>query len=489
MAKTRTDKSSILYIALKSKIVAILLLFFCSCLSARNLSWNWWPTGIRDSVAAGGDSLLYIGSVSALSSSGQTAPTWLQANRNGEISSLPHSGNISLGIIKPATRPNRWFDYDGGVALTGRLAGTPTQGTGYFSLLYAHVRLYIFDITAGVKPQTFGAGDEELSSGCLLFSNNAHPMPRISIGFERWTPFPGLFGYVEVKGGLTHGWMADNTQTVKGTLLHHKYIGGRIGGKLPVNISYEFHHVAQWGGHSQVYGDLGNDWKAFRAALLVLSGGSMRNDQINAQGNHIGFQQLALDVKGEGWKVSAYWQIIQEDGPIRFIGTTMNNKDGLWGISATQNRWPFIQGITYEFLNTTDQSGPFHDKDGCVYGGNDSYYQNSIYTQGWTYYGRIIGSPLLTLSNSRVMAHHVGVKGDIYGFRYRVLCTYADNYGNYTRPARSNNTAVLLEVKKIVPQAWNLEFGLSLAGDFGTQYGNQFGAMITVSKKGIITKW
>ena len=255
MAKTRTDKSSILYIALKSKIVAILLLFFCSCLSARNLSWNWWPTGIRESVAAGGDSLLYIGSVSALSSSGQTAPTWLQANRNGEISSLPHSGNISLGIIKPATRPNRWFDYDGGVVLTGRLAGTPTQGTGYFSLLYAHVRLYIFDITAGVKPQTFGAGDEELSSGCLLVSNNAHPMPRISIGFERWTPFPGLFGYVEVKGGLTHGWMADNTQTVKGTLLHHKYIGGRIGGKLPVNISYEFHHVAQWGGHSQVYGD------------------------------------------------------------------------------------------------------------------------------------------------------------------------------------------------------------------------------------------
>ena len=442
------------------------------------------------------DSLFYVGGISVVSSGGATAPTWLQANRNGEKSSLPHSGNISLGIVKPATRPSRWFDYDFGVVLSGRVAGThlsadPRQvtGTGYFSMLYAHARLYIVDITAGIKPEYFGAGDAELTSGSLLFSNNAHPIPRISIGFERWTPIPGLFGYAEVKGGLTHGWAGDNSEVVKGTLIHHKFIGGRIGGNLPVNISYEFHHVAQWGGYSSVYGDLGNDWNAFKAALLVRSGGSMRNDQINAQGNHIGFQKMALDVKGEGWKVSAYWQIMQEDGPIRFIGTTMNNKDGLWGISATQNRWPFIQGVTYEFLNTTDQSGPFHDKDGCVYGGYDGYYGNSIYRQGWSYYGRIIGTPLLSLTNNRVMAHHIGIKGDIYGFRYRALVTYADNYGIYPTPLRSKNTALLLEVKKIVPQAWNLEFGVALGGDFGTQYGNQFGAMVTICKKGLITQW
>ena len=215
----------------------------------------------------------------------------------------------------------------------------------------------------------------------------------------------------------------------------------------------------------------------------------MPNDQLNAQGNHIAFQQLALDVKGEGWKVSAYWQAINEDGPIRFIGFGMNNKDGLWGVSATQTRWPFIQGFTYEFLQTTDQSGPFHDKDGVVYGGADTYYFNSIYAQGWSYFGRIIGSPLLTLDNTRVMAHHVGVRGDIFGFRYRVMVNHAGNYGNYYAPKRHHNTAVLLEVKKIVPQAWNLEFGLSLAGDFGTQYGNAFGAMITIRKQGLICNW
>ena len=441
------------------------------------------------------ETLLYTGEVSALSSSGKTAPTWMQANRNGDISSLPHSGNLSLGIVKPATRPNRWFDYDGAVVLSGRVAGVQSgdpkqiEGTGFFRALYAHVRLYIIDITAGIQPQTYSAGDPELSCGGLLFSTNTHPIPRISVGFDRWTAFPGLFGYVEFKGGVTHGWLSDNNPYVSRTMLHHKHIGGRVGGKLPVNISYEFHHAAQWGGYSEQYGDLGNDWKAFRSTLLVQAGGTMRNDQINAQGNHIGYQQLALDVKGEGWKVSAYWQTIQEDGPIRFIGWGMNNKDGLWGVSATQNIWPFIEGVTYEFLNTTDQSGPFHDRDGCVYGGMDSYYQNTIYRQGWTYFGRIMGSPLLSLTNSRVMAHHIGIRGDIYGFRYRVLCTYADNYGNYITPVRSHNTAVLMEVKKHVPQAWGLDFGIALAGDFGDQYGNQFGGMITISKQGIIKNW
>ena len=87
------------------------------------------------------------------------------------------------------------------------------------------------------------------------------------------------------------------------------------------------------------------------------------------------------------------------------------------------------------------------------------------------------------------MAHHVGIKGDIFGFRYRAMVNHADNYGTYGSPKRTHNTAFLLEVKKVVPQAWNLEFGVSLAGDFGDQYGNCFGAMVTIRKQGIITSW
>ena len=211
---------------MRSKFVHIILLLVAS---VPLYAWNWWPLPMAEPDTCR-DSLLYVGAVRAVSSSGGQAPSLLWHNTNGEISSMPHSATISAGIIKPATRPSRWFDYDFGVVLSGRFGGgygMPSDVTGFFNELYAHTRLYIVDITAGIKPQYWGAGDAELSSGSLLFSNNAHPLPRISIGFERWTPIPGLFGYVEVKGGLTHSWAGDKSETVSGTLIHHKRSNSR----------------------------------------------------------------------------------------------------------------------------------------------------------------------------------------------------------------------------------------------------------------------
>ena len=435
--------------------------------------------------------LYYTGGVSAVASYGSGAPTWLHGNRNGEISSMPYSGNISLGLLKPATRPNRWFDYDGAVVLSGRIAGSDStvRGTGFFNMLYAHARLYIVDITAGIKPIYSPFGDAELTAGDLLFSNNAHPIPRITIGIDNYTPFPGLYGYVEIRGGLTHGWLDDNNPYVSKTLLHHKFIGGRVGGKWPVNIAYEFHHVAQWGGYMNGTYDLGNDWTSFVHVLAAKSGGSVQNEQLNRQGNHIVSQTLCLTAKGDGWHMDVYWQDLQDDGAIHPIGCRNNSKDGRWGVYATQDKWLYISGLTFEIIQMTDQSGPWHDRDGMVFGGDDTYYYNSVYKQGWTYFGRSICSPLLRPENSRVWAYHVGVKGDIFGFRYRVLCTYADNYGTYRSPLRSHNTAALLEVHKTVPEAWGLDFGVALSGDFGNQYGNRFGAMITISKRGLIKSW
>ena len=437
------------------------------------------------------EQLCYTGQVTALSSSGKTAPLWLQANRYGVIDPLPHSGNIHLGIVKPATRPNRWFDYDGAVVLNGRIAGNghSTHGTGFFEQLYAHVRLYIVDITAGITPLYAGAGDPSLSSGSLLFSTNTHPIPHIRIGIDRWTAFPGLYGYLEIKGGLTHGWLGDNCSYIRKTLLHYKYIGGRVGGKLPVNISYEFHHAAQWGGYSPIDGDLGNNWKAFKHVFFAKSGGETVNEMFNAQGNHLGSQILCVTAKGKKWSVDLYWQTLQEDNSFYFMGAGQNAADGLWGINVKQDYWPFINGFTFEVLQTTDQSGPWHDRDGLVFAGNDNYYWNYIYQQGWTYFGRTIGSPLMSPLNNRVWVYHAGIKGDIYGFQYRALCTYVDNYGSYDMPAKSHNTSFMLEVTKHVPKAWGMEFGLTLAGDFGTQYGNQFGAMVSIRKQGIIKNW
>ena len=493
---------------MRNKLLIIVFLLSASA-NARDLSWDWWPTGIVDGVSAGADTVQYNIGVSALASSGRFAPFWLQSNMNGDISSSPFSGNVSAGVYKQAVHNERWWDYDFAVQLTGRVQSRipgsafdmqQRMATGYFNQLYAHLRLYIFDITAGIKPMIYEMQDTALSMGSMVFSGNSQPLPRLTIGIDRYTPVPGCYGYFELKGGLTHAWLADNVY-MRGSYIHHKWLALRLGGRLPVNISYELHHAAQWGGISPVYGDIGSDWQSFVNVFLARGGGVMRNDQLNAQGNHVGSQQLMLTGKGNGWEVSMYWQNFFEDN-FAAIGDGQNLADGLWGISLKQTRWPYVQGVTYECMNTTDQSGPWHDRDGLCYAGNDSYYRNSVFVNGWNYFFRSIGTPFITSPlynedgtiytlNSRVRVHYIGVRGDIYGFLYRVKLSYARNYGNdnTSRAVLSDNTAILLEVTKHSEQAWGLDFGLRIAGDFGTQWGNQFGAQITVSKRGIITQW
>ena len=484
---------------MKSRFLVIVLLL-STALEARELSWDWWPTGLQDGVSAKEDTLRYLFGLSGVASYGKYAPFWLQSNVNGDVSSRPFSGNLTAGIYKEEAHPERWWDYDFDVQLTGRCPGMNGVATGYFNQLYAHVRLFIFDITAGIKPMIYETQDTALTMGSMVFSGNSQPLPHVTVGIDRYVSFPGCYGYFELKGGLTHAWMADNVY-MQGSYLHHKWIAFRFGGRLPVNISYEFHHAAQWGGHNNEFGDVGNDWNSFVNVLLARGGGAVQVDQQNAQGNHVGSQQLMVTGKGNGWSISAYWQNFFEDN-FAVIGAGKNIADGLWGISMKQNRWPFIQGVTYEFLNTTDQSGPWHDRDGLCYAGDDAYYQNFVFQNGWNYYYRSMGTPFITSPiynedgtihtlNSRVRVHHLGVRGDIYGFMYRIKASYARNYGNdnTSREVQSTNTALLLEVTKHVEKAWGLDFGVRLGADFGTQWGNQFGAQITVSKRGIICQW
>ena len=156
-------------------------------------AWDWWPTGI-DNTYSGKDTLRYGMSTMGLVSSGKTSPFWLQTNRHGDVAASPYSGNLLFELIKPATHPHRWYDYDFAISLTGRVQNPTTEihptanknAVVYSNLAYAHVRLYVVDITAGILPKHYGTPDESLTSGGLLFSKNVHPMPGIYIGIDTY---------------------------------------------------------------------------------------------------------------------------------------------------------------------------------------------------------------------------------------------------------------------------------------------------------------
>lgn len=480
-------------------------------------AWDWWPLPMAN-PDTGRDSISYLVSLSATAGSGKYNAFRMQSDEQGCAAAAPYSGSIRAAVLKPATRPNRWFDYDWAVDIIGMAHSDlpypeelipkgafpiyqAKNGAFIIRRCYAHVRLYIVDVSAGVMPLADGM-NTPLSTGSLLLSYNAPSMPALRIGIERWTAIPGLYGYAEIQGGIAHAWLTDRVG-VRQSKLHYKWAGVQLGGRLPVNISYEFHHAAQWGGFDASGNDLGNNWQAFWRVMRAKSGGDSYNESFNALGNHMGSQQVALTAKGRQWQVKLYWQNLLEDN-FHFIGTGQNLPDGRWGVHATQEVWPFIHSLTVEYIGTTDQSGPLHDQDGIIYAGRDDYYRNGVYTQGWNYYLRSLGTPLITsplynadddrqTCNNRVKAWHVGIGGDIYGFRYRLMATHVTNYGRYATDdwftVKSHNTALALDVSKRVEQAWGLDFGLRLAADIGTQWGNQMSAMVVISKQGLITSY
>ena len=474
-----TNKMKMFQYRLLTKIISlIIVLFFSSLTQAQK------------------DTINYDISVSGLTSTGAESPFWLHSRQYGLNSSQPQSVNVLLGFEKRMLKMAKLFDYGFKADL---LLQTNNLNTNiYFHEIYAKARLLVFDFVVGLREEHLGNQDSTLSCGGFLFSMNARPMPKITVGIEHFIPVPFTYGYVEIKGALSHGWFTDNAYATN-ELLHHKYAYLRLGGKLPVHIQYGIDHAAQWGGSIPGIGQTPTGLKDYINIFLGHSSGSdgTRSDQINALGNHIISQSLRLDVDISDFKIGGYWQNISEDGPIRIIGNTMNTPDGLWGISVRNKNFPFVKGIVYEYLNTTDQSGPYHDKDGIVYGGADSYFSHGEYQTGWSYFSKTIGSPFIFpqskviginrySTNDRVIVHHVGIEGVINDYQYRFLSSFIKNYGTYSIPFPEmiQNTSMLLEVTKQFPALSNVEIGCKIGADFGKLYGNSVGLQIAIRKTG-----
>jgi len=448
-------------------------------------------------IQAQNDTIKYDVGFTGVTSTGKYAPFWLQSDQYGKISGSPNSANVQVGINKDFGNKTKLFDYCFKANLL--LQTDKDKTTAVFHEYYVHARFSVLDFIVGAREEVLGSQDSTLSCGGFLFSKNARPMPKITFGMEHFTAVPFTYGLLEVKGAISHGWFTDNIYTTN-LFLHHKYLYGRIGGKLPVHLQYGVDHVAQWGGSVPGVGQQPADFAAFKDIFLGHAGGTdaVRTDQINALGNHIISQNLKLDVDVADFKVSGYWQNLAEDGPVKLMWYAMNKADGLWGVTVRNAKFPFIKGILYEYLNTTDQSGPYHDKDGLVYGGDDNYFNNGIYQNGWTYYSRTIGTPFISsplynsngvvsIQNNRVIVHHIGIEGDVLGYAYKFLTSVSNNYGTYSAPLATDlrkNTSVLLEVKKQFQGLSKIELGCSVGADFGKLYGNSVGCLFSIRKIG-----
>ena len=439
-------------------------------------------------------------------SAGKETPFWLLSNQFGSITPTKFNGWVKGGIHTSLSKKN--IDYDYRLELINRYSN---KNELYVHQAYLRLKLYFINLQAGSMEETFGNQDSSLSGGGLLWSGNARPMPKISIMVPNYTKIPFTFGLLEFKGGISHGWFGDEPFVNK-AWLHHKFGYIQFGGKLPVHIHYGLHHFAQWAGKTENGFQLPNTLSDFAKVFFAKGGGSgaPEPDSLNSLGNHIGSRNFGIDADLRNFKIGLYWQTIFEDGSGKAY---RNIKDGLWGFYLhTKDKNKLVNGIVFEFLNTTDQSGTYNGYwllNGVKYsynipgsefheaGGNDDYFNNGIYQFGWSYKGMTLGTPLITspsllhgdqsdyIRNNKVTSYHLGIEGTAKDIAYQIFYTYYLNFGTNFYPINSNKHqhSILLQTyfKNQLPLGIDLSIKIGL--DIGSMYGNNIGMQFSLVKK------
>ena len=443
---------------------------------------------------------------------------WAHTGNHGVIPST--SGAVLTVGADVAYRSQRGFFFEGGANLAGWAAAGVEQGAadvrGMVDRLYASAGWKMLRVDLGMLPHQKELGDLSVTGGNMMWSSNARNIPGINLKSDWIYPLK----WFAFRGNLAHYKMIDR-RSVSGTMIHDKSFEARLDLGRNLALSAGLEHMAQWGGVSAEYGPQPSSFKDYMRVFFAQSGGddASESDQVNVLGNHLGREYFRVE-----WKAERFGIVLQYDKPFEDgSGARMyNSPDGVWTLkSEIKDRKAFVTDVVYEYINTTWQSGPLHDRPATeeemkgqdpsdpFYGlvslkGRDDYFNNSMYSSGWTYHGRVIGLPLIGglvydemgvvsgISCNRVRAHHLGVGGNFCdGCPYFFKSTYSSNYGRYGQQEDSVYStvpwqlSVALEVG-ILGRITGLpvDFWVGAYADLGQMYPDSVGLSLKVMHRG-----
>lgn len=388
-------------------------------------------------------------------------PLWLHANRWGVV--RPFGSQAGLGSRLSGDYPlSSELRVSGTLHVTVR--ATSDQHLRNVSLPEVSGELRYRPLVAriGRFRQSIGTPPAGLSTGSMAVSPNALPIPKLQFAVPEYTSIPFTREYLYLKGGIAHGWLNDD-RYVDNVYLHEKYLFAKIELPFGVRLHGGLIHEAQWGGTAPDGTEspvgLESYWNVFR--IRAAGDDGLEMDQLNKEGNHLGTWDLGIGYEIADWDFQGYYQHFGEDAS----GTKnwRNGTDGLWGL-VVDWKGPLyrVRGV-YEYLNTLDQSGPYHNDPSdptVVLGGRDSYYHHSFYRTGWTYSDAVIGNALFGFSGrggdrrideNRIIAHHFGASlAFSEKASARALLTFRESYPAYASESAvssgsAHSTHLLLE--------------------------------------------
>ena len=203
--------------------------------------------------------LYYIGAFGSVASNGLT-PFGIVNGRYGKVPLKANNGYLCTAVYH-RQQIGRNFRWDAGMQW---IASTSRYRNVYLQELYAELSYKErFHLSIGSREgrndgYNQSLGDRQLSSGDLVLSSNARPIPEINLYVPRFLSIPGTSGWLQAKGNFAVGRSFDTDylesfreakQTyVRNVLWHHKSIYLQIKdwqGDFPVSLILGARHFAQ----------------------------------------------------------------------------------------------------------------------------------------------------------------------------------------------------------------------------------------------------
>lgn len=440
---------SVLKTNYRSAVVCCLLLALCSLLLA--------PIQSKSQVK-------YEMEAQAIGTTNGVVPFWMRSNQYG---SIPITGASTSFLGRAVKEYNFKSDslnhrklWDWGMGFEARINSNVKNNEFILTEGYLKGKLGPFEIKAGRSKETMGlTGDSSLTSGSFAISGNALGIPKIDISIPKYFKLPILSGVISLKGSFSHGWigttptndtinkvpMLDNFAT---TYFHQKSLYGKIGKpSWRINLLGGINHQVFWSNEAKLYGK-GYSLTPFGTFMHVVTGRPYGNEVIPRSkiGNQLGSIDGSFELRLNKLILVGYRQNIYDVGALFRLA---NLRDGLNGLSIrnlsnTKSNLTW-NTIVFEVLNTTNQAGETWSK--LTNSGDEDYYNNYFYLQGWSYSESSLGTPFITLKrdareglttdpndrfvNNRVTVFHLGTEISLNQWRLKAKLSTSKNKGTF----------------------------------------------------------
>lgn len=427
-----------------------------------------------------------------------TLPFWMTANKFGAIQNRNQTA-VNAALFSDFKNYWRDFSFSYKANFTGYLS---SKNDFYVNELYGSIKFKGAQLDLGSKNDEIIWEGLSSSNGNIIKSTNTRAIPGINLKTNDFLTLPFAENWLRVKANYAEYFLNDK-RAVDGAHLHHKSLHFKSVLGEKTSMITGINHYVQWGGTSNKFGEQPSSFKDYLRIISGKAGGSdaLETDRLNVLGNHLGSYLIQLNYLGTKTNWNFYYSHPFEDRS----GLEMQNwRDGIYGFFIDFKKpKAFLTHFLAEFTYTKNMSGDSQHKiaeDGSpiMARGRDNYFNNGVYSSGWTYFGNTIGSPYFTPEtpdrngitqgvangDNRFMAINIGVKGFLKEIQYKALFSHITYFGWFDNEYDPKPTQFsgYLEVNLTKTLHLPFEIVLGSAFDIGSQRPNNIGGFFKLTK-------